>query len=250
MGRDVNGDHRGTKSGGAKRVSGVHRADHDALLIAQYRRVECPRDMVKRELGRRAHIHNLVKRRQVCYVRVPNSQVMQSMSIKLTQLSHGGGCGCKIGPSLLQDMLRALPLPLPDANLLVGSETSDDAAVYRLNDHQALVATTDFFMPIVDDPFDFGRIAATNAISDIYAMGGKPILGLAIVGMPIERLPVEVIAQICQAARVWRVTPVSRSAAATRSTLPSRSTDSRCWVWSIQMPSSEIAMPARVTCWC
>ena len=118
------------------------------------------------------------------------------MSIKLTQLSHGGGCGCKIGPSLLQDMLRALPLPLPDANLLVGSETSDDAAVYRLNDHQALVATTDFFMPIVDDPFDFGRIAATNAISDIYAMGGKPILGLAIVGMPIERLPVEVIAQI------------------------------------------------------
>jgi selenide,water dikinase len=118
------------------------------------------------------------------------------MSIKLTQLSHGGGCGCKIGPTLLQDMLRALPLPLPDANLLVGNETSDDAAVYRLNDHQALVATTDFFMPIVDDPYDFGRIAATNAISDIYAMGGKPILGLAIVGMPIERLPVEVIGQI------------------------------------------------------
>ncbi len=118
------------------------------------------------------------------------------MSIKLTQLSHGGGCGCKIGPALLQDMLRALPLPLPDPDLLVGTETSDDAAVYRLNDHQALVATTDFFMPIVDDPHDFGRIAATNAISDIYAMGGKPILGLAILGMPIDTLPVDVIAAI------------------------------------------------------
>jgi selenide,water dikinase len=93
-------------------------------------------------------------------------------------------------------MLRALPLPLPDPDLLVGTETSDDAAVYRLNDHQALVATTDFFMPIVDDPFDFGRIAATNAISDIYAMGGKPILGLAILGMPIDRVPVDVIAAI------------------------------------------------------
>jgi selenide,water dikinase len=118
------------------------------------------------------------------------------MSIKLTQLSHGGGCGCKIGPALLQEMLRALPLPIADANLLVGNETSDDAAVYRLNDHQALVATTDFFMPIVDDPFDFGRIAATNAISDIYAMGGTPIMALAIVGMPIEHMPVEVIARI------------------------------------------------------
>jgi selenide,water dikinase len=118
------------------------------------------------------------------------------MSIKLTQLSHGGGCGCKIGPALLQDMLRALPLPVPDANLLVGTETCDDAAVYRLSDSQALVATTDFFMPIVDDPFDFGRIAATNAISDIYAMGGTPILALAIVGMPVDRMPVEVISRI------------------------------------------------------
>jgi selenide,water dikinase len=115
---------------------------------------------------------------------------------RLTQLSHGGGCGCKIAPAVLADMLRALPRTQYFPDLLVGTETSDDAAVYRLNDTQALVATTDFFMPIVDDPFDFGRIAATNAISDIYAMGGRPILALAVVGMPIETLPMEAIRQI------------------------------------------------------
>ena len=120
------------------------------------------------------------------------------MSVKLTQLSHGGGCGCKIAPALLQQILGAAKEKLPFANLLVGRESSDDAAVYRLNDQQAVIATTDFFMPIVDDPFDFGRIAATNALSDVYAMGGTPIMALAIVGMPIDKLSVESIRSILQ----------------------------------------------------
>jgi selenide,water dikinase len=108
---------------------------------------------------------------------------------RLTSLSHGGGCGCKIAPGVLTELLKyALPAR-KYADLLVGNDTADDAAVYRLNDEQAIVATTDFFMPIVDDAFDFGRIAATNAISDIYAMGGQPLLALAIVGMPINTLP-------------------------------------------------------------
>ena len=118
--------------------------------------------------------------------------------VKLTQLSHGSGCGCKIAPAMLQQILGEAKEKLPYANLLVGTETSDDAAVYRLNDQQAIIATTDFFMPIVDDPFDFGRIAATNALSDVYAMGGTPIMALAIVGMPIDRLPVEAIRAILQ----------------------------------------------------
>lgn len=118
--------------------------------------------------------------------------------IKLTQLSHGGGCGCKIAPALLQEILGTAKEKLPFANLLVGTETSDDAAVYRLNDQQAIIATTDFFMPIVDDPFDFGRIAAANALSDVYAMGGTPVMALAIVGMPISRLSVETIRAILQ----------------------------------------------------
>jgi selenide, water dikinase len=118
--------------------------------------------------------------------------------VKLTQLSHGGGCGCKIAPALLQEILGVAKEKLPYANLLVGTETSDDAAVYYLNDQQAIIATTDFFMPIVDDPFDFGRIAATNALSDVYAMGGTPIMALAIVGMPINKLPVETIRSILQ----------------------------------------------------
>ena len=115
---------------------------------------------------------------------------------RLTSLSHGGGCGCKVAPGLLSELLRGTGrMPLPP-ELLVGIETSDDAAVYKLNDEQALIATTDFFMPIVDDPFDFGRIAATNALSDVYAMGGSPIFALAILGMPIKVLPPEVIRQI------------------------------------------------------
>ncbi len=117
-------------------------------------------------------------------------------TLRLTSFSHGGGCGCKIAPGLLSDILKQTTgFPAPP-QLLVGIETADDAAVYQLNDEQALIATTDFFMPIVDDPFDFGRIAATNAISDVYAMGGTPIMALALVGMPIDKLPVETIGRI------------------------------------------------------
>ena len=115
---------------------------------------------------------------------------------RLTSLSHGGGCGCKIAPGVLSEILKSgTGMPVPP-ELLVGIETADDAAVYQLNDEQALIATTDFFMPIVDDPFDFGRIAATNAISDVYAMGGKPIMALALVGMPISVLSTETIGKI------------------------------------------------------
>jgi selenide,water dikinase len=116
--------------------------------------------------------------------------------IRLTQYSHGGGCGCKIAPEMLTRVLAKMPATMPYSDLLVGTETSDDAAVYRINDSQAIVATTDFFMPIVDDPYDFGRIAAANALSDIYAMGARPIFALAIVGMPINKLPIESIQQI------------------------------------------------------
>ena len=118
--------------------------------------------------------------------------------VRLTQFSHGGGCGCKIAPALLSNMLAALPPGLVPPELLVGTEHSDDAAVYRINERQAVVATTDFFTPIVDDPFDFGRIAATNALSDVYAMGAQPIMALAIVGMPIDKLPPEVIGHILE----------------------------------------------------
>ena len=117
---------------------------------------------------------------------------------RLTSLSHGGGCGCKIAPGVLSEILKgtaAMPIP---PQLMVGIETADDAAVYRLNDEQALIATTDFFMPIVDDPFDFGRIAATNAISDVYAMGGQPIMALALVGMPISVLSTHTIGRILE----------------------------------------------------
>jgi selenide,water dikinase len=120
----------------------------------------------------------------------------QSSEPRLTSLSHGGGCGCKIAPGVLSDILKTTTgMPLPP-ELLVGIETADDAAVYRLNDTQALIATTDFFMPIVDDAYDFGRIAATNAISDVYAMGGTPIMALALVGMPINVLSTATIGQI------------------------------------------------------
>ncbi|MCC7226833.1 MAG: selenide, water dikinase SelD [Burkholderiaceae bacterium] len=114
----------------------------------------------------------------------------------LTSLSHGGGCGCKIAPGVLADLLKDMPAARAFPQLMVGIETADDAAVYKLNDSQALIATTDFFMPIVDNPFDFGRIAATNALSDVYAMGGTPIFALAIVGMPVNVLPRQVIADI------------------------------------------------------
>mgnify|MGYP001627327573 CR=1 FL=1 len=117
---------------------------------------------------------------------------------RLTSLSHGGGCGCKIAPGVLSEILKGTArLPVPP-QLLVGIETADDAAVYQLNDEQALIATTDFFMPIVDDPYDFGRIAATNAISDVYAMGGQPIMALALVGMPISVLSTATIGRILE----------------------------------------------------
>ncbi|MBX9709389.1 MAG: selenide, water dikinase SelD [Caulobacteraceae bacterium] len=115
---------------------------------------------------------------------------------RLTSLAHGGGCGCKLSPQVLRDILSAMPQAAAFSDLMVGTETSDDAAVWRLNDQQALVATTDFFMPVVDDPFDFGRIAATNALSDVYAMGGRPILALALVGMPVNVLSAETIGKI------------------------------------------------------
>ena len=133
----------------------------------------------------------------------------EAQALRLTSFSHGGGCGCKIAPGVLSEILKgtaAMPIP---KELLVGIETADDAAVYQLNDEQALIATTDFFMPIVDDPFDFGRIAATNAISDVYAMGGRPILALALVGMPINVLSTATIgrvleggASVCRAAGI------------------------------------------------
>ena len=116
--------------------------------------------------------------------------------VRLTSFSHGGGCGCKIAPGVLSEILKASAPGFLPPQLMVGIETADDAAVWRLNDRQALIATTDFFMPIVDDPFDFGRIAAANAISDVYAMGGTPIMALAIVAMPIAQLPVEVIGRV------------------------------------------------------
>lgn len=129
--------------------------------------------------------------------------------IRLTQYSHGGGCGCKIAPTQLQEILKHVPLQVTDPKLLVGAETSDDAAVYQVSETQAVVLTTDFFMPIVDDPIDFGRIAATNALSDVYAMGGTPILALAVLGMPINTLPMEAIqgimqggAKVCQEAGI------------------------------------------------
>ena len=116
---------------------------------------------------------------------------------RLTSLSHGGGCGCKIAPGVLSEILKSSGAnAVIPPELMVGIETADDAAVYKLNDSQALVATTDFFMPIVDDPYEFGRIAATNALSDVYAMGGKPIMALALVAMPINQLPLDVIGAI------------------------------------------------------
>jgi selenide, water dikinase len=118
--------------------------------------------------------------------------------IRLTELSHGGGCGCKIAPGVLQRILGDLDRTLVPKALLVGIETADDAAVYQLNERQAIVATTDFFMPIVDDPFDFGAIAAANALSDVYAMGATPLFALAIVGMPVELLPLDVIKRILE----------------------------------------------------
>jgi len=121
---------------------------------------------------------------------------MDAFAVKLTSLAHGGGCGCKLAPSVLRNLLADMPAAAPFAGLLVGAETADDAAVWQIDDQNCVIATTDFFMPVVDDARDFGRIAATNAISDIYAMGGTPIMALAILGMPIDKLPVAVVREI------------------------------------------------------
>jgi selenide,water dikinase len=121
---------------------------------------------------------------------------MNIPKVKLTSLAHGGGCGCKLAPSVLQQLLSDQPAAAPFKQLLVGTETADDAAVWQLDDNTCIIATTDFFMPMVDDPFDFGRIAATNAISDVYAMGGTPILALAILGMPVDKIPIDMVREI------------------------------------------------------
>jgi selenide, water dikinase len=121
---------------------------------------------------------------------------MATQSIRLTDMAHGGGCGCKLSPAVLSQILAKMPPSAGFERLLVGMETDDDAAVYQINEHQAIVATTDFFMPVVDDPFDFGRIAASNALSDVYAMGGTPVMALAVVGMPVDTLPLNVTQDI------------------------------------------------------
>ena len=117
-------------------------------------------------------------------------------SVRLTDLAHGGGCGCKLAPSVLQQLLADKPAAMPFAQLLVGTESSDDAAVWQVDEHTCVIATTDFFMPVVDEPYDFGRIAAANALSDVYAMGGNPIMALAILGMPLDKLDVETVRAI------------------------------------------------------
>ena len=145
--------------------------------------------------------------------------------LRLTSFSHGGGCGCKIAPGVLSEILRSSAGGIVPPELMVGIETADDAAVYQLNDEQALIATTDFFMPIVDDPFDFGRIAATNAISDVYAMGGRPIMALALVAMPIDKLTRRADRPGHPRRRIGLPRrPASRSPAATPSIRSSRST--------------------------
>lgn len=125
----------------------------------------------------------------------------QVTKIKLTEYSHGAGCGCKIAPGVLDDILKTSTAPFTDPNLLVGNETKDDAAVYDLGNGSSVVSTTDFFMPIVDDPFEFGQIAATNAISDIYAMGGTPLMAIAIFGWPIKKLSSDIAAQVIEGGR-------------------------------------------------
>jgi selenide,water dikinase len=127
-----------------------------------------------------------------------SSSGISGSSIRLTDLAHGGGCGCKLAPSVLQQLLANQPAAIAYAQLLVGTETGDDAAVWQVDDKTCVIATTDFFMPVVDDPRDFGRIAAANALSDVYAMGGKPIMALAILGMPLGKLPVETVSRILE----------------------------------------------------
>ncbi|TIT53270.1 MAG: selenide, water dikinase SelD, partial [Mesorhizobium sp.] len=128
-------------------------------------------------------------------------KVADAPVLRLTSLAHGGGCGCKLAPSVLQQLLADQVEVSPFRQLLVGTETGDDAAVWQLDDETCVIATTDFFMPMVDDPYDFGRIAATNAISDVYAMGGRPIMALAILGMPLDKMPTHMVRDILKGGR-------------------------------------------------
>src|SRR5829696_2912842 len=130
-----------------------------------------------------------------------DSELITQDAARLTQYSHGAGCGCKISPKILDEILKSnLSMP-EDKNLLVGNSSKDDAAVYDLENGMALISTTDFFMPIVDDAFDFGRIASANAISDVYAMGGTPILAIAILGWPIEKLSPDIAQRVIEGGR-------------------------------------------------
>ena len=124
---------------------------------------------------------------------VLSTDLADAPEVRLTTLAHGGGCGCKLAPSVLQQLLADQPEESPYRQLLVGTETGDDAAVWQIDDMTCVIATTDFFTPMVDDPYDFGRIAATNAISDVYAMGGRPIMALAILGMPLDKIPTQMV---------------------------------------------------------
>lgn len=126
---------------------------------------------------------------------------MPAEPIRLTQYSHGAGCGCKIAPAVLEQVLKSEMTSFADPRLLVGYGTKDDAAVYDLGNGRALISTTDFFSPIVDDAYDFGRIAATNALSDVYAMGGTPLLAIAVLGWPVEKLPAELAARVLDGGR-------------------------------------------------
>lgn len=166
---------------------------------------------------------------------------------RLTSLAHGGGCGCKLAPSVLRELLAGQPVAQAFPQLLVGTETSDDAAVYQIDENTCVIATTDFFMPMVDDPRDFGRIAATNAISDIYAMGGRPIMALAVLGMPIDKLPPSKSARFWKAGARSASKPASRSPAATPSTRPSRSTALPSSAFATPASCAAMPMPARAT---
>ncbi len=148
-------------------------------------------------------------------------------SVRLTELAHGGGCGCKLAPSVLRQLLAGKPSAMPFAQLLVGTESSDDAAVWQVDERTCVIATTDFFMPVVDDPYDFGRIAAANALSDVYAMGGKPIMALAILGMPWTSWISTPSVPFSRAANPSARKRASLSRAVIRSTRPNRSTASR-----------------------
>ncbi len=170
---------------------------------------------------------------------------MSEQAIRLTQYSHGAGCGCKISPKVLETILHSDQAKFIDPNLLVGNETRDDAAVYDLGNGTSVISTTDFFMPIVDNPFDFGRIAATNAISDIYAMGGKPIMAIAILGWPVNTLAPEIAREVVEGGRFACQQAGIALAGATPSTRRSRFSVSPSPAWCQPSASRKTAPPRR-----